>query len=65
MENGTLVFIFAAMALFCYFLPTVIAAAKGRVNCFAIFVLNLFVGWTLIGWIGTLIWALTEGRRSS
>jgi len=26
----------------------------------AIFLLNLFMGWTVFGWIGALIWAYTR-----
>ena len=40
-----------------YFLPWAIAATRGRSNAGAIGVLNLFVGWTLIGWIITLVMA--------
>lgn len=64
MDDGLAVFGVVIALLCIYFLPAIIAAAKQRTNAFAIFVLNLFVGWTFIGWIGTLVWALTEGRRS-
>jgi hypothetical protein len=40
-----------------YFLPWAIAATRGRSNAGAIGLLNLFVGWTLIGWIITLVMA--------
>ena len=29
----------------------------------AIFVLNLFLGWTLLGWVGALVWAATAVRH--
>lgn len=38
-----------------YFLPAIIGFRKR--NGFAIFVLNLFLGWTLLGWVMALIWA--------
>jgi len=54
-------FIFALLitilSLF-YFLPFAIAFYKNRVNTGAIFALNLFLGWTLIGWVISLVWAL-------
>jgi hypothetical protein len=54
-------FLFAALitifSLF-YFLPFAIAFYKNRVNTGAIFALNLFLGWTLIGWVISLVWAL-------
>jgi hypothetical protein len=43
-----------------YLLPTVIAMLRMRTNMVAIFALNLFVGWTLIGWVMALVWALSS-----
>lgn len=42
-----------------YLLPTVISAIREKKNTGAIFVLNLLLGWTLLGWIGALVWSLT------
>lgn len=42
-----------------YFLPTIIAAARHKQNTIAIGALNLFLGWSFIGWIVALIWALS------
>lgn len=33
-----------------YFLPTIIAMSRQHHNAASIFVINLFLGWTLIGW---------------
>lgn len=41
-----------------YFLPTTIAIIRRRTNTTAIFVLDLFLGWTLIGWVVALVWAV-------
>jgi len=41
-----------------YILPTLIAKKRGHPNVVAICALNLFLGWTLLGWVGSLIWAL-------
>lgn len=43
-----------------YFLPTTIADNKRHKNTTSIFVVNLFFGCTLIGWVIALVWALTE-----
>jgi hypothetical protein len=43
-----------------YFLPGLIATTKKRKNYNAIVILNLFLGWTIIGWVGALIWAVSE-----
>jgi len=43
-----------------YFLPFAIAFHKRRANTGAIFALNLFLGWSLIGWVLALVWALKQ-----
>ena len=40
-----------------YFLPSLIALAKSKRDLLAIFLLNFFLGWTMIGWIVALVWA--------
>jgi hypothetical protein len=46
-----------------YFFPAIIAMLRGHHNALAIFLLNLFFGWTCFGWLGALIWAATAPRR--
>ncbi len=46
----------AVLALL-YFLPTIIASHRGH-HVAGILLLNLFLGWTGIGWIVMLLWAL-------
>ena len=41
-----------------YFLPTLVARSRQHRNVPPIFVLNLVFGWTLIGWVGCMAWAL-------
>jgi hypothetical protein len=41
-----------------YFLPTLIAVARRTHNATGIFLLNLFLGWTGIGWIIALLMAI-------
>jgi hypothetical protein len=43
-----------------YFLPTILAS-KHR-NQTAIFALNLLLGWTLLGWVVALVWALYKDK---
>ena len=43
-----------------HFLPTIIAALRHGRSVVGIFLLNLFLGWTVIGWVIALIWALTN-----
>jgi len=52
-------FIVIGFILVAYFLPGIIAAAREHQQSTAIFVLNLFLGWTFLGWVVALVWALT------
>ncbi|WP_339739747.1 superinfection immunity protein [uncultured Maricaulis sp.] len=45
------------------FMPTLIALLRGHDNSFAIFLTNLLLGWTGIGWLVALIWSFTAIRR--
>jgi hypothetical protein len=42
---------------FGYFLPWAIAATRRKSNSISIMLLNLFLGWTVIGWIIALVMA--------
>lgn len=46
-----------------YFLPSIIAAFRNTHHLPALFLLNLFLGWTFIGWVLTLFIALLIERR--
>jgi hypothetical protein len=50
--------IFLLVSLFLYFLPAYLARNKS--NFTAILVLNVLAGWTFIGWIVALVWALSS-----
>jgi hypothetical protein len=47
----------SAFIILFYLLPAAIAWWKHHQQAFAITVLNLLLGWTLIGWIAAFIWA--------
>lgn len=50
-------FPFFGFGFFVYFLPSIIALARSKRDTLAIFLLNLFLGWSIIGWIVALVWA--------
>lgn len=54
-EMGLIILIFAL-----YFLPFLIASLRQHKNVFAIFLLNLLLGWTGFAWVVALIWAVTK-----
>jgi Superinfection immunity protein len=43
-----------------YFLPTICANIRNHSHFGAIFCINLFLGWTLLGWLAAMIWAVCE-----
>lgn len=50
-------------AFLLYFVPTILAHGLGHPSSAAIVVVNLLFGWTVIGWIVALVWALTSADR--
>jgi Superinfection immunity protein/GYF domain 2 len=46
-----------------YFLPALIASRRNTVRRWAIALLNLFFGWTIIGYIAAFIWACVDQRE--
>jgi uncharacterized membrane protein YhaH (DUF805 family) len=59
---GICVYIF--LGLLTYFLPWFVAQARRHHNTLAIFMLDLFLGWTFLGWVIALVWASTRPERS-
>lgn len=45
-----------------YFFPAIMA--RGKRNAGAIFALDLLLGWTFVGWVIALVWALTKDERA-
>jgi len=43
---------------FLYFLPAIIAALRHTHNATGILLLNIFLGWTVVGWFVALLLAL-------
>jgi hypothetical protein len=43
-----------------YFLPSIIALARNKRDIAAIILLNIFLGWSVIGWVVALIWAVKQ-----
>ncbi len=41
-----------------YFVPAIVAAARHTHNATGILLLNIFFGWTLIGWFVALLMAI-------
>ena len=50
----------AFISLAIYFIPIIIAFIRKHNNFFAICLLNIFTGWTFLGWLASLLWALNS-----
>jgi len=50
----------ALFAFFMYMFPTIAAARCDNKNTQAISVLNILLGWTFIGWVVCLVWAVKK-----
>lgn len=57
-----LILLVVAVLLYFYFIPTLVAINKKHVNYLSIFVINLFLGWTLIAWVLALAWAVPKEK---
>jgi Superinfection immunity protein/zinc-ribbon domain len=53
---------FFLFGLALYFLPSILG--RNKRNFGAIFVLNLLLGWTLIGWVVALVWAVSSDAQA-
>ena len=61
MQNLTfLEIILVVLILAGYFLPSFIAMLRDHKNKLAIVLLNTFLGWTLLGWISSLVWSVMK-----
>ncbi len=62
---ATLVFMGVVLFLTIYFTPTIVGFIRKKSNKMAILVLNFFLGWTLVGWVVALVWAVTKEEKKS
>jgi hypothetical protein len=46
------------LLLLLYFIPAIVGSNKSDSG--SIFLFNLLAGWTLLGWLGALIWAISK-----
>ena len=61
-DFGSLVFLLVVLVP--YFIPSIVALSRGMQNKGSIIVVNLFLGWTFIGWVVALAMACA-GKKSA
>ena len=57
-------FLILAVLVAVYFVPGLIAYKRNHANAVSIMLLNLFLGWTLIGWVAALVWSASATKPS-
>jgi hypothetical protein len=58
-------FLMLAALVAVYFLPGLIAFKRDHQNAASIMLLNLFLGWTLLGWVGALVWSASAKKQTA
>jgi membrane protein implicated in regulation of membrane protease activity len=53
------------LLLVLYLLPVILAYSLGSSYAKGILILNLTLGWTILGWLAALIWAILSGNGGS
>ena len=54
-----------ALLVLVYFLPAIVGFYRKHHRAWAIFGVNLLLGWTVLGWIIAMVWASTRKSLSS
>ena len=62
-ETNLSIILVIALAAPLYLLPAIIARLRKHPYAAGIFLLNLLLGWTFLGWVGALVWAYVAPRR--
>ena len=50
---------FSVLVALLFFLPTVIALLRNHHNWVPIALVNVLLGWTVLGWVVALVWSFT------
>jgi Tfp pilus assembly protein PilV len=61
---GAWIFFAIISGVLIYFMPSFIAMGRKSENSGWIFLVNLLIGWTCIGWVVAFIWSLTSELRA-
>jgi hypothetical protein len=57
---GELFWILLLLLVGLYFLPSFVAYTRKHQNAGAILIVNIFLGWTFIGWVVAVVWSMTQ-----
>jgi hypothetical protein len=57
--DPVITFFVLCIGFFGYFLPAIIGWLRNHHQSMAILLLNLLLGWTVLGWIAAIVWSAT------
>ena len=60
MTSDIFMILLIIIGLYFYFIPSIIARKTKYLN--GILILNIFLGWTFLGWVAALIWAVSAPK---
>ena len=63
LENGAVSSGFIMAVTGIYLVPAAVADERKHRDKLAIVVFNLLLGWTFVGWVAALVWALTNQKK--
>ena len=52
------------LVLLVYFVPIIVASNRKHPHAAGIAVINIFLGWTLVGWVAALAWACVQPQAA-
>ncbi len=63
MDGASALLILSIVGFCVYFFPSYVAMDRGHPSKGGIIVINLFLGWTFLGWVIALAWAFSGKRQ--
>ncbi|RYG96441.1 MAG: superinfection immunity protein [Alphaproteobacteria bacterium] len=61
-RGGILLAVVCAIALGLYLLPSIIAIFSAHPTAVGIIVLNVLLGWTVVGWVAAFVWSCIKSK---
>jgi hypothetical protein len=66
-QQGAVIVVFLGVLvlLALYLVPSLLAWTQGAIHLHSIVLCNLLLGWTVLGWVVALVWALMDQSRDA
>ena len=60
MDNIPILILLCVIVAGLYLIPSIIAVKKNHLDTTAIIIINIFLGWSFVGWVVALVWSVKE-----